>query len=134
MGLNEETYTNMMVKCNVFNLRANGIKVQQDNIRNLFTTLNIEAELDRAQPDGCQGKRWWMRLGPTQEGYHHNATNQVNAQDFMPPRNGSLATYKRRLKHAIDEENRSNNENSKSDGNKSEEGETDDYDQECNPS
>ena len=27
MGLNEETYTNMMVNCNLFNLRANDISV-----------------------------------------------------------------------------------------------------------
>ena len=40
---------------------------------------------------------------------------------------GSLATYKRRLKLAIDEENRPNNESSEPDGDESEEGETDDY-------
>ena len=116
MGLNKETYTNMMVKCNLFKLRANDIRVQQDNIRNLFTTLNIEAELDSAQPDGCRSKHWWIQLGPTQIGYHRSVINQVNAQDFMPPRNGSIATYKCSLKHAIDEENRSNNESSESDG------------------
>ena len=98
----KETYTNTMVKCNLFNLRANDIRVQQDNIRNLFITLNIEAEHDSEQRDGCRSKRWWIRLGPTQKGYHCSIINQVNAQDFMPPSNGSLATYKHCLKHAID--------------------------------
>ena len=84
MGLNKETYTSMMVTCRWFNLRANGIRVQQGNIRNLFTTLNIEAELDSVQPDGCRSKCWWIQLGPTQEGYDRSVINQDNAQDFMP--------------------------------------------------
>lgn len=102
--------------------------MQADNIKNLFITLKIEAETESAHPKGSGGRRLWIRLGPKQKGYHDSVASQVHAQDFMPPRNGSLATYKRRLKLAIDEENRTNDDSGESDVDESEEADPDDDD------
>ena len=92
MGLDEDTYINMMVRCGWFQKRKTAIRMQADNIKNLFITLKIEAESESAHPKGSGGRRLWIRLGPKQKGYHNSVASQVHAQDFMPPRNGSLAT------------------------------------------
>ena len=117
-----------MLEGKLFLKRKGGIMVQHRNLLSLFITLNIDVELALAKPTGSVGERWWIRMGPKHEGFHNNVVKQVKALEFMPPRNGSLATYKRRLKHAINEENSKNDDSNDSDSDKSEEGETNDDD------
>ena len=92
MGLDEDTYDNIMVKYSWFQKRASSIKVTQNNIRNLCTTIKKDAELAAAQPEGCGCTCWWIRLGPTQDGYPRSVVNQVNTKEFMSPYSGSIAT------------------------------------------
>ena len=82
-------------------------------MRNLCITLKIDAELTAVQSERCGGTRRWIRLGPTQEGYHQSVVNQVNAEEFMSPHNGSLARYKCRLHNALDEDNHVDDKNNK---------------------
>ena len=102
------------------------MRMQADNIKDRFITLEIEAKIESAHPKGCGGKRMWIRLRPKGKGYHDSVASQVHVQESMPPCNGSLATYKRRLKLAIDEENSTN------DDDESEEADLDDDDYSTN--
>ena len=50
------------------------------------------------KPRGSPGVRWFLRLGPKQEGYHVGTASQVNASVFVPPQTVGLASARRRLR------------------------------------
>ena len=63
MGLDEDTYINMMVRCGWFQKRKTDLRMQVDYIKNLFITLEFYTKIDLAHPKGCGGKCLWIQLG-----------------------------------------------------------------------
>ena len=93
-GLDEEAWTNLMLKCGCF-----------QNV----TALQVGVETDYTHPKGCGNRRLWIQLGPKQEGYHRSVVCQVHVEEFMPPRNISIVTYKLHLRDALEQVNRADN-------------------------
>ena len=99
MGISKANYLTLLVECGLFRKRSDGYRVCEPGWMRLLGQPELSgAELTQVKPRGSPGVRWFLRLGPKQDGYHAGTASQVNASVFVPPRTVGLASARRRLR------------------------------------
>lgn len=103
-GLRKAIYESLLKECGLLRIRSDKIiGISSAEFMRFMNIHSIAFELESSKVPGSPGKRWYIRLGPTDIGYHKSATIQVNELCFDPPRclNPSLITLQRRLRISL---------------------------------
>ncbi len=100
LEMDNERYRDMLLKCNLFAMKGNGIIVKPERWRQLFIHHKIEAEFEPAAPMGLK-RSWYLRIGKKQMSYHTNVHLQAKYCEFRPPRCNGIDLIRRALKEGL---------------------------------
>ena len=99
VGLNHADFVETLKRCKLQNSKS----FKKDALDTFLNLHNIDAEIEYAKPSGMEGKRYVIRIGPKQPGYHKNVLSQVNSTKCTTPRFNELASIRRTFKNSIRE-------------------------------
>ena len=98
-GVNAQIYCSILEHAGLLFKYGSGWRVKPEKWRSLFSRLDMEdSEIDSADPSGRDGKRWYIRLEPKQDGY---CLSVNDSNFFSPPRTNSISEDRRRLRGAV---------------------------------
>ena len=109
-GLGREEFNELLLECNLLQEQERGGEVKLVFAKDKWTGLlglcigesGHRLEIEKSKVKGYSGQRYFIRIGPKNEGFHTTPNKQVKAQSFVAPRTttgDNINTLQRALKY-----------------------------------